>query len=465
MVHDDSYNGMMVLDHTVEANGCRSVAVNCVPTTPGENATLCINDNTALISGSGSHLMKFTCNADGRWATDDGMLTESVSCLVQKRPSDVTSQPELSTPPTTTTTTTARPPGLDPCMACSPLTVVPLTSGYHNGFTTLLTSTNGKCKTIELNCEGNQPDDELVLVISGTVFEQGVGSLRTNLTCNDMSTWTTSSGYAVPLASCGIELPLCNECPNLQPAPAEISGPNEANGLLVLDHFTDLSNCRVVMIRCTADGSFENATLLFNGNIKVATAPQRISSSLTCTHQGTWSRLDQEITTTSCRVTRNADATLSPVTTTTIATTTTTLAGSVPCANCNRQLVTSVPSGYTNGFLTMDTSSSDECINVALSCSAPDGSSNVALMNSAGEELVSSASRSNLTLKCNDQAKWITPSNTVVENLSCAVAERYSIALACTREHFREYLLSSRPCSSTSEPFLKRHHLLSLECT
>ncbi|VDL78771.1 unnamed protein product [Nippostrongylus brasiliensis] len=80
--------------------------------TPGENATLCVNDNTALISGSGSHLMKFTCNADGRWATDDGTLTESVSCLVQKIQNGVTSQPELSTPPTTTTTTTARPPGL-----------------------------------------------------------------------------------------------------------------------------------------------------------------------------------------------------------------------------------------------------------------------------------------------------------------------------------------------------------------
>ncbi|PIO55494.1 C6 domain protein, partial [Teladorsagia circumcincta] len=93
-----------------------------------------------------------------------------------------------------------------PCMSCPQLAVVPLLTGYRNGFITLLTSTNGRCKTIELTCEGSSPDDQLALVISGTVFEQGVGSLETNLTCNDMMTWTTPSGYAVPLVSCGIRI-------------------------------------------------------------------------------------------------------------------------------------------------------------------------------------------------------------------------------------------------------------------
>lgn len=44
----------------------------------------------------------------------------------------------------------------------------------------------------------------------------------------------------------------------------------------------------------------------------------------------------------------------------------------VPCSNCNRMLVTSVPSGYTNGFLMMNTFYTGDCINVELSCSAPD---------------------------------------------------------------------------------------------
>lgn len=51
-----------------------------------------------------------------------------------------------------------------------------------------------------------QLTDELALVISGTAFERGVGSLKMNLTCNDMMTWTTNNGYAVPLMSCGIKI-------------------------------------------------------------------------------------------------------------------------------------------------------------------------------------------------------------------------------------------------------------------
>ncbi|VDP27017.1 unnamed protein product [Heligmosomoides polygyrus] len=371
----------------------------------GENATLYLNAGVAISSGDGSHTVKFSCNADGEWITSGGMVTSSVSCLVRI-----------------------------PCMACPQLRVSPLTSGYLNGFTTLLTSSNGTCRTIELTCEGNQAEDQLALVISGTVFEEGVGSLKTNLTCNDMMTWTTSDGYAVPFISCGIKMrgfwkclvfvrnydhnvnyydfdddnnhkhydynnnssnynddteliyvaplligketwhfALCDKCGNLQPAAAELTGGTYANGQLIVDHFTDLSNCRVVVIRCSADANYENATILFNKNIEVASAPTRISSSLTCSQQGTWMRLDEEIKTTSCRVSRKTDDTTEPpVLTTTVVTTTTTQAGSVPCSNCNRMLVTSVPSGYTNGFLMMNTFYTGDCINVELSCSAPD---------------------------------------------------------------------------------------------
>ncbi|KAK6012854.1 hypothetical protein OSTOST_21968, partial [Ostertagia ostertagi] len=48
------------------------------------------------------------------------------------------------------------------------------------------------------------------------------------------------------------------------------------------------------------------------------------------------------------------------------------MAGSAPCSNCNRMLVTSVPPGYSYGFLTMNTYYTGVCVNVALSCSAPD---------------------------------------------------------------------------------------------
>ncbi|KAK5977511.1 hypothetical protein GCK32_016219, partial [Trichostrongylus colubriformis] len=192
MNQSDSYDGMMVLDHSIDSNGCRIVKVDCVPTTADENATLFINGQTAVATGVGSHLVEFTCNRNGRWSMKDGVLVSSVSCLVQQQAIEVTSSPEISTRPTTTTTTTTtpRPPGIPPCMSCPQLSVVPLLTGYRNGFTTLLSG----------------PDDDMALVISGTVFEQGVGSLKTNLTCNDMMTWTTSDGYAVPFVSCGAKI-------------------------------------------------------------------------------------------------------------------------------------------------------------------------------------------------------------------------------------------------------------------
>ncbi|VDO77306.1 unnamed protein product, partial [Haemonchus placei] len=345
--------------------------------------------------------------------------------------------PESTTVPTTTTTTTARPPGVEPCMSCPQLSVIPVTTGYRNGFTTLLSSTNGRCKTIELSCEGSNPDDDLALVISGTVFEQGIGALKTNLTCNDMMTWTTANGYAVPLVSCAIKIALCNECANLQPVPvsqSDSAGQEYANGQLILDHYTDFSRCRVVVIKCSADSNYENATILFNGNIVVASAPSRITTSLTCDRGGNWTRLQDAITTTSCRVTRKSStATEPPFTTTTIASTTTTEMGSAPCSNCNRMLVTSVPPGYTNGFLTMNTFYTDACINVDLSCSAPDVTlvSEVALISSSGQELIRVESRANISLSCNDQATWVSPSNVTVDNLSCAVATAFTGSVPC----------------------------------
>ncbi|ETN85339.1 C6 domain protein [Necator americanus] len=65
-VHDmgrtDAYNGMMVLDHTIDRNGCKFVDVSCVPTKATENATLYINGVDVLATGQGSHSVKLSCN-------------------------------------------------------------------------------------------------------------------------------------------------------------------------------------------------------------------------------------------------------------------------------------------------------------------------------------------------------------------------------------------------------------------
>ncbi|VDO10927.1 unnamed protein product [Haemonchus placei] len=84
MNRPDSYDGMLVLDHTIDNKGCRVVKVDCVPTAADENATVFINGETAVAIGIGSHLTNFSCNRDGKWIIGDGVLVNNVSCSVQR---------------------------------------------------------------------------------------------------------------------------------------------------------------------------------------------------------------------------------------------------------------------------------------------------------------------------------------------------------------------------------------------
>ncbi|KHJ98428.1 C6 domain protein [Oesophagostomum dentatum] len=478
MTKEGAYNGMMVLDHTADSNGCKHVEA-------GESSTLYVNEKDAMLSGVGSHLLRLSCDKEGRWVTSEGGIVSNVSCLVDLQTNGSTEPPETATEITTTTATSLPPPGTVPCASCPRLSVLPLTSGYNNGFTTLLTSTDGVCKTVELTCEGSNITDELAVVISGTIFEQGTGRIKMNLTCNDMMTWTTTNGYAVPHMSCGIKIApstptvpatsttvtttttttttsaattttvassKCGQCPNMQPIAAPSLSAQEANGMLVLDHYYEFfSGCRVVVIRCSADAGYENATILFNGNAGSMSAPERISSSLTCTSEGIWERLNEEITSTACRVVRRSGNTAQPpiISTTPITTTTTTAAGTLPCSNCNRQLVNSVPTGYTNGFLTMDTYNTGACINVELSCSAPDGASDVALIDAFGRYLSRTSVTTNLTLSCTNQTEWITPSGTVVNSFSCAAITREIFSFLLQQMMFVNAFLLPSPTADT----------------
>ncbi|EPB69134.1 thrombospondin type 1 domain protein [Ancylostoma ceylanicum] len=72
----------------------------------------------------------------------------------------------------------------------------------------------------------------------------------------------------------------------------------------------------------------------------------------------------------------------------------------------------------------MDTYFTDLCINVALSCSAPDKTSDVALVNSHGAHLAMAAATVNLTLSCNDKAYWVTSTGSAVDHLSCGVIQK-----------------------------------------
>ncbi|VDM77005.1 unnamed protein product [Strongylus vulgaris] len=100
----NTYNGMMVLDHNLDGNGCKFVEAN-------ENATLVVNETQALMSGVGSHQVRFPCNKDGFWESSAGTIVSSVSCLIEITSSENTSPPESTSETPVTTTTTTPPPG------------------------------------------------------------------------------------------------------------------------------------------------------------------------------------------------------------------------------------------------------------------------------------------------------------------------------------------------------------------
>ncbi|KAE9416583.1 hypothetical protein Angca_000754 [Angiostrongylus cantonensis] len=423
----ESYNGMVTLYHTTDSNGCKTVEVHCVPTKAGEIAILYVNGMLPITSGRGRLSMKISCSNEGKWVIGEEVHTSNVSCLVQNYGKQ--SIPlDLSIQRSTTVIPSPLPPGVEPCMSCPTLLVVPLTTFYTNGFTTLVSSISGGCETIQLTCEGNKDDDELVLVINGTEYEKGVGALRMTLVCNKTMTWTTSSGVVVPQISCGVKTTKCDQCANLQPVEVRSLATDEANGLLILDHITNASHCRAVEMRCFADKDYENATLLLNGSIELTSAPTYAYMSLTCSPDGKWMVADKEISSTSCRITKGPEnQTVYPPPLTSTSTTTAAKTGSDPCSNCNRMLVTSAPTGYTNGFVTMHTYYNGSCINIELTCLAPKRKSEVAWIGPLGENHTDVAGKTNLKLACNKQTKWLTPSGATVESLSCASKKEASL--------------------------------------
>uniref|UniRef100_A0A1I7X829 C6 domain-containing protein n=1 Tax=Heterorhabditis bacteriophora TaxID=37862 RepID=A0A1I7X829_HETBA len=96
---------------------------------------------------------------------------------------------------------------------------------------------------------------------------------------------------------------MCNLCENIDAESAVSLGSNEDNGMLVLTYDYELmDNCRVVIIRCKGSNPLENSTILFNGMKQNLSAPDEVSTSLTCSHTGKWIRLEEEIVSVSCRV-------------------------------------------------------------------------------------------------------------------------------------------------------------------
>ncbi|KAJ1360420.1 hypothetical protein KIN20_019382 [Parelaphostrongylus tenuis] len=423
----------------------------------GEIATLYANGNLPLKSGRGRILSKISCNSDVKWVTESNVVILNVSCIVQKYGKKSTSPNLPSQPPATT----SRPsPGLEPCMVCPKVSVIALTAIYTNGFITQVSSTNGECETVQLTCQGNKDDDELVWLINGKVYQEGVGVLKMTLLCNKMMKWTTSNGWPVLYVSCGVKTKItlspkrsttttsitttttptaaptqsstvaskCYQCPNLQPQAVESLGSNEENGILVSEYYTGSNRCRAADIRCYAYKGYGNATLIIIGESELTLAPIDASISLMCSPYGQWMMVDKKINSASCRITRspeNKTASVSFMIPT--STTTSTKSGTderTPCSSCDRMLVTNAPTGYKNGFVMMNTYYNGSCINGELTCSSPDNMSKVAWIGSLGESHTDFAVKTILKLTCNEQAKWLTPSGATVGTLSCVKNER-----------------------------------------
>ncbi|CAD6193728.1 unnamed protein product [Caenorhabditis auriculariae] len=451
LLRDDAYDGMIVLDNFYDVEGCLTVTVTCAAMRENENATLLFGENVVR-TGASSQTISLDCNADAEWVYNLEAFQE-VSCVVTNSDTLARKKRQAVTNPTVLSDAA-------PCAQCSPVKVtsVPDTGEYLNGFTTLMSTNVGGCRTTAVVCQGISPTDVVHVLVSGTERATNAFQINMTLACTAASTWQDSNGLAFPSMSCARKNPattttvatststttlatttpttstttlasststgpnLCSSCTNLLPITPTDLAANEAQGYLVLDHYFDPSStCRKVDITCSGQNTGETATIEFNDATRVISAAGQVSSSLTCSTSGQWIFDGSPTTGIACTAASSTSPTVTPAVpiTTTVPPPTTTALGTPACLTCNRNLAQSVPFFYNSGFLILDTKIVNNCMQASLSCSAPDTTGEAVLVDSNGNEMASGTGKLNSTLTCDSNGQWITPTGSVVTGVSC----------------------------------------------
>ncbi|EGT55300.1 CBN-FIG-1 protein, partial [Caenorhabditis brenneri] len=459
-------NGQFILDHVTTPTACRVVYLSCAGSSASENSTILFNGGAQTMSNQGITSTVLTCTSASTWDWY-GSSIGYASCKVADRALTTT------TAPLSLTTTAYVVPG-DTGLACSRSSLVnPLIEGDAGAYLVLDTIiVNGGLSTT-ISCSA--PDDSSTAVLTngdGSVLGQSsTGLINMTLTCNSNSQWVitaisastsgTSSvlGTVVDDLKCG-EIPAattttpttttpttttttipttttssgaCQLCPNMQAialTSSQLVVNGATNGQLLLSHSVDQSSkCRIVVIKCRGENATncfqtnQNATIFFNANGQSLSAMYgQVATSMACSPSNTWQRNGVEIDGVACMITSVVGATsTSPAPITTVAPTPTTQSSNGPSASCNSAFATAVSTpGYTSGFMTVDTKTSGSVMTASITCASPGTTQTAVLLDSNNNQVSYGVGSTFMTLTCNSNSQWVTPTGTVITTLGCA---------------------------------------------
>uniref|UniRef100_A0A1I7V4R0 C6 domain-containing protein n=1 Tax=Caenorhabditis tropicalis TaxID=1561998 RepID=A0A1I7V4R0_9PELO len=453
-------NGQFILDHVTTPTACRVVYLSCAGSSASENSTILFNGGSQTMSNQGITSTVLTCTSSSTWDWY-GSSVGYASCKVADRALATT------TAPLSLTTTAYVVPG-ETGLACNRSDLVnPLIEGEAGAYLVLDTIiVNGGLSTT-LSCAAPDASSTAVLTNGdGSVLGQSSnGLINMTLTCNSNSQWVVSAisastsgtsaalGTVVDDLKCGeIAAPTttiattttpsgaCQQCPNMQAialTSSQLIVNGATNGQLLLSHSVDQSSkCRIVVIKCRGENTNQNATIFFNANGQSLSAMYgQVATSMACSPSNTWQRNGVEIDGVACMITSVVGATsTSPAPITTVAPSSTTQSSSGPSASCNTGFTTAVSTpGYTAGFMTVDTKTSGSLMTADITCASPVTSQTAALLDSNNNQVSYGVGTTFMTLTCNSNSQWVTPTGVTITTLSCGtVAPATTTTLAPT---------------------------------
>ncbi|CAB3397575.1 unnamed protein product [Caenorhabditis bovis] len=425
------YDGMLVLTHyTSRDSGCKKAILTCEATMDNEKADLWIDSETADINDERQEF-SLECSPNGRWNYNSKEIS-TASCLI------------------TNATTTGRKrrkkrqagTGASACQSCPTFPMTSLRSfyPYMNGFVTLSLDDSGECIQASGMCEGISDNNIAAWILSGDVIASSPGRINMSFYCNSQSKWESTAGHSISQISCGRQVATTTavattttssramQCPNMIASPfseTELTD-GQKNGQLILDHRVELDDMvRQVTITCYGSMTSDKVTISLNGKSQTVDGTGQITILLECSPTGEWLRDGLSITTASCIVTSGTGVS-EPLTTPPPISTT---IGTIPNTNCNRQLISIVPSGYLPAYLSMNTISTSTSLTVDMVCYSTTNGEAAKLIFDDGSELSAGAGLTNLSISCNGNAQWVVTALTgtgisigkIISTVSCAV--------------------------------------------
>ncbi|KJH53466.1 C6 domain protein [Dictyocaulus viviparus] len=358
--------------------------------------------------------LTLSCNNKTKWITSKNDTVENLSCAV-----------------------------FDPCSDCKQDLITNVPTGYTNGLATVNIYYTGFCLSAVIDCISHDNESSVTLIDQfGAHHTNATTAASLTLSCDNKTKWITQNNDMIESLSCAV-LAKCNECKKLQPIVVDSLEPNEKNGRLVLDYYSNgTTGCRSVDIICSADTMEKNVTLVFNEDLEVMYARGTVSTTIPCSSEGKWARMKEEITSVSCIVTecgylvrvlmaivaeKSLHAVQTTLSTTTKLTTTTTKPVTSKCNQCKKlqpMALNSLESDKKNGRLILDYYSNDttRCRFVDITCSADFMNSNVTLLVNGDVEVAYSLGSVSTTIACSSEGKW-TLTNEEIISVSCIATD------------------------------------------